>query len=198
MGSGAKVEIREFRDATLYSGPPELLPDVVHVWRRSLSLQPQAAVEACYELLSPEERERANRYRVEKPRTDFILTRGDAAFSAGGLPRKDAAGHLVPVFGVREAQPQRAARLGFQRVAHRRSGAAGVRKETRSWRRRGENPSPVRRKETRGAFLFRPRTSVSRESVRGRTLHRFLSLLDSQGGVRKGQRRRAVVAGRSI
>lgn len=76
MEPGTKVEIREFGDTTLYGGWPEMPSNVVHVWKLSLSPPASTAVEACYELLSPEERQRAARYRVEQPRSDFILTRG--------------------------------------------------------------------------------------------------------------------------
>jgi len=52
----------------------DLPPNVVHLWR--LSLQTVAEnQESCYELLSAEEREKALRYRVERPRTEFVMTR---------------------------------------------------------------------------------------------------------------------------
>ncbi|HEY3973267.1 MAG TPA: 4'-phosphopantetheinyl transferase superfamily protein [Candidatus Sulfotelmatobacter sp.] len=54
---------------------PELESDVVQVWTRSLQVAPHLEL-ACYELLSSEERERAARYRVGGPRSDFVLTRG--------------------------------------------------------------------------------------------------------------------------
>ncbi len=69
-----KVESRDFCDAP-QNVATELVPDVVHVWRRSLTAR-TATVDAAYEVLSPEERERASRFRVERPRNDFILTRG--------------------------------------------------------------------------------------------------------------------------
>lgn len=69
-----KVEPRDCGDPGDWA-VPELQPDVANVW--ILSLQAPPSVErACYELLSPEEHERAARYRMEKPRRDFILTRG--------------------------------------------------------------------------------------------------------------------------
>ncbi len=73
--SGTRLEIRGVRDATLDSVPDELMPDVVHLWQRALN-PPQDQVDACLDLLLPEEREKAQRYRVERPRGDYILTRG--------------------------------------------------------------------------------------------------------------------------
>ena len=73
--ANAQLEITGVREASLNAAPPELLPGVVHLWQGSLQAS-TAAVEACYELLSAEEREKAARYRVERPRGDFILTRG--------------------------------------------------------------------------------------------------------------------------
>ena len=48
---------------------------VVHLWTKSLDTSLDE-VERCYELLSPEERARAQRFQVETPRRAFILTRG--------------------------------------------------------------------------------------------------------------------------
>ena len=62
-------------DATGMGCAPELEPGMVHVWQRGLDASP-AEVAACHELLSGEEKERALRFRVDRPRTDFILTRG--------------------------------------------------------------------------------------------------------------------------
>lgn len=75
MGPSTQVEICEVREATLDVDSAELPPNAVHVWQRRL-LMPASAVEACYQLLSAEEREKALRYRVERPRSDYILTRG--------------------------------------------------------------------------------------------------------------------------
>ncbi|HYM75115.1 MAG TPA: 4'-phosphopantetheinyl transferase superfamily protein [Candidatus Dormibacteraeota bacterium] len=75
MGTRTQVEIGKVWDATS-DPPPAALPDgVVHLWQRSLQA-PDAAVEACYEVLSAEERERAHRFRIERPRREFVLTRG--------------------------------------------------------------------------------------------------------------------------
>lgn len=73
--AGTNFEIRGAWDATLDSVPDELTPGVVHLWQRSLTA-PAHVMDACQVLLSPEERERASRYRVERPRGDYILTRG--------------------------------------------------------------------------------------------------------------------------
>jgi 4'-phosphopantetheinyl transferase len=79
MLTTVKVEIRECCEQVQECVVPDLPPDVVHIWNRSL--QVSAPVEqACYELLSSEERERAARYRAGRPRTDFILTRGTLRF----------------------------------------------------------------------------------------------------------------------
>jgi 4'-phosphopantetheinyl transferase len=85
-GPDINVEIRDFRNAP-QSAALELPRDVVQVWRRSLD--PQATtVNAAYELLSPEERERASRFRVERPRNDFILTRSALRFLLAGYLKK--------------------------------------------------------------------------------------------------------------
>ncbi len=71
------VEISGVRDASNTENVevPELPPNVVHLWQRRLQ-DSTAVVQSCVELLSPDERQKAQRYRVEKPRSDFILTRG--------------------------------------------------------------------------------------------------------------------------
>jgi 4'-phosphopantetheinyl transferase len=75
MRSKSEVQIGEVWDATKLGYPPELSSGVVHLWQRSLNT-PSAEVSACYELLSIEEQERAHRFRVERPRNEFVLTRG--------------------------------------------------------------------------------------------------------------------------
>jgi 4'-phosphopantetheinyl transferase len=89
MRSVTTVEVREFDDATICDtticdaricnatiyDATELASDVVHVWKRSLQAEP-AAIKFYSAWLSDDEHERAARYRVEQPRTDFILTRG--------------------------------------------------------------------------------------------------------------------------
>jgi 4'-phosphopantetheinyl transferase len=82
MGRDAKLEIRNVYDAAHSAAADALSLDVVHVCWRALDALP-AEVQACYELLSSDERERATRYRVEGPRTGFILTRGTLRFLLG-------------------------------------------------------------------------------------------------------------------
>lgn len=57
------------------SGPLELPVDEVHVWRAALDLA-TAHLNALHETLSPEERDRAARFRSSKARTRFIAARG--------------------------------------------------------------------------------------------------------------------------
>lgn len=73
----SKTEIRvgEVWDAASIGCPPELRGGVVHLWQRRLSTS-AAEVSACYGLLSSDEQERARRFRVERPRDEFVLTRG--------------------------------------------------------------------------------------------------------------------------
>jgi 4'-phosphopantetheinyl transferase len=73
--ASSQLRIYELRDAELDSVSETLTPDVVHLWRRSLQ-QTEDSIQACHQLLLPEEREKASRYRVERPRSDYILTRG--------------------------------------------------------------------------------------------------------------------------
>jgi len=75
MGSKTEVQIDEVWDATKIGCPPELGTGVVHLWQRPLHAT-GAEVSTCYELLSIEEQARARRFRVERPRNDFVLTRG--------------------------------------------------------------------------------------------------------------------------
>jgi 4'-phosphopantetheinyl transferase len=91
MGSKIEVQIGEVWDATRIGSPPELGSGVVHLWQRRLNAT-GAQVSACYELLSIEEQERARRFRVERPRNEFVLTRGTLrsllARYLGGAPRE--------------------------------------------------------------------------------------------------------------
>lgn len=83
MLTAAKLEVRECCELTENCVVPGLLPNMVSVWTRSLRGCAEL-VQRCYELLSPEERERAARFRVEKPRQEFIVTRGTLRSLAGG------------------------------------------------------------------------------------------------------------------
>lgn len=91
MGSKSEVQIGEVWDATKIGYPPELGSGVVHLWQRRLSAT-GAEISACYELLSSEEQERARRFRVERPRSEFVLTRGTLrsllAQYLGGVPQE--------------------------------------------------------------------------------------------------------------
>lgn len=88
MAPGTQLEICEVRDAALDALPGELPKGELHLWKRSLAPS-TPAIEACFALLSPEEREKAQRYRVESPRSDYILTRGTLrSLLAGYLRRK--------------------------------------------------------------------------------------------------------------
>ena len=102
MGSKTEVQIGEVWDTTKGGYPPELSSGVVHLWQRPLNAT-SAEVSACYELLSIEEQERARRFRVERPRNEFVLTRGTLrsllAQYLGGTPhdiRFRYAGHGKP------------------------------------------------------------------------------------------------------
>ncbi len=73
--ASAQLEICGVWDASLEAAPPKLKSGSVHLWQRTL--RPSATdFEACRQLLSPEELEKADRYRVERPRHEFVLTRG--------------------------------------------------------------------------------------------------------------------------
>lgn len=77
MGMAAKteIEIGEAWDATSIGHPACPGSGVVHLWRRALHAS-AAELNSCYRLLSKEEQERALRFRIERPRKDFVLTRG--------------------------------------------------------------------------------------------------------------------------
>ena len=75
MAAKTQIEIGKVWDATSVARPPELPAGVVHLWSRRLESS-QAELNSCYELLSNEERDRAQRFRIERPRTAFVLTRG--------------------------------------------------------------------------------------------------------------------------
>jgi 4'-phosphopantetheinyl transferase len=87
MAPGTQLEIREVRDAALEALPGELPKGELHLWKRSLDSS-TPAIEACFALLSPEEREKAQRYRVERPRSDYILTRGTLRSLLAGYLRR--------------------------------------------------------------------------------------------------------------
>ena len=75
MALKPEIEIRDTWDTTNISSPPGPPPGVVHLWRRSLHAS-AAEVNWCYGMLSSEEKKRALRFGLERPRQDFVLTRG--------------------------------------------------------------------------------------------------------------------------
>jgi len=75
MASMTELAISEVRDVVPGQCLEDLLPGAVHLWQLRLDASP-AEVTANYSLLSAEEKERAERFRVERPRTAFVLTRG--------------------------------------------------------------------------------------------------------------------------
>jgi 4'-phosphopantetheinyl transferase len=75
MSASVKIEVRECSESAESCVIRDLQPDIVNVWVRTLQV-PSAIESTCYEVLTSEERERAGRYRVGRPRNDFILTRG--------------------------------------------------------------------------------------------------------------------------
>ncbi len=91
MASMTEVRIDEVRDATSIGYPSELGPGVVHMWQRRLDVRAEG-LSACYSLLSREEQDRARRFRIERPRREFVLTRGTLrsllAFYLGSSPQE--------------------------------------------------------------------------------------------------------------
>ena len=83
MESTTKIEIREFRAGR--TTPPDLAPNVVHVW--SLPLESPGGLHAATEILSADERERAARFRADEARNDFILTRAALRSLCAGYVR---------------------------------------------------------------------------------------------------------------
>jgi len=75
MTSKTQVEITEVRDAAAIDCTGVLPEGVVHLWERHLDATP-GEVTASYQLLSVQERARAQRFLVDRPRTAFVLTRG--------------------------------------------------------------------------------------------------------------------------
>jgi 4'-phosphopantetheinyl transferase len=75
MSAGVKIVVRECPNPGSDCIVPELQSDAAHIWSLALDVSSETQA-ACFELLSPEERQRAERYRAGRPRTDFIVTRG--------------------------------------------------------------------------------------------------------------------------
>jgi len=74
MGPGTQVEVCGVWDAASEVRPADLSVGVVHLWKRALPASAKG-MESCFDLLSIEEREKALRYRIERPRAEFIVTR---------------------------------------------------------------------------------------------------------------------------
>ena len=75
MASKTQVEIAEVRDAAASDCSVELPEGVVHLWQRHLDASPEEVTASC-QLLSEEEKARAQRFLVDRPRNTFVLTRG--------------------------------------------------------------------------------------------------------------------------
>ena len=70
-----RLKVREYRFGPEAFATPTLAHDDIHVWRQSLALGP-SDVESFCSLLSPDELERAGRFRFDTDRSDFIVSRG--------------------------------------------------------------------------------------------------------------------------
>ncbi len=79
MPSKTELQVAGPWDASYIDAAPELEPGLVHLWKRRLDAS-VADVNACYEVLADEEKKRALRFRVDRPRIEFILTRGTLRF----------------------------------------------------------------------------------------------------------------------
>ncbi len=75
MTSKTQVEIGAVRNAEAVESRLELPRDSVHLWQRELHALPEE-LNAHFALLTGDERERAMRFRVDRAREAFVLTRG--------------------------------------------------------------------------------------------------------------------------
>jgi len=75
MAAKTQIEIGEARNAANVARPTELPAGIVRLWWLRLDSS-QADVNACYEWLSSKERDRTERFKIERSRTAFVLTRG--------------------------------------------------------------------------------------------------------------------------
>jgi len=70
------IEISGVWDASTDAAKATQLPaGIVHLWKKPFDVSP-VELEKCCQVLSPEERARAQRFLVEPPRRAFIVTRG--------------------------------------------------------------------------------------------------------------------------
>ena len=75
----------------LWGAPPELIEarhDEIHVWRAFLNIAP-SWVQSLSQVLSTDERERAERFRFQRDRQDFIVTRALLRILVGRYLRRD-------------------------------------------------------------------------------------------------------------
>lgn len=89
MTAKTQVDIGDVRDATSNLRPEHLPVGTVHLWLRRLDVS-QAEVKSAFELLSVEERNRAERFKIERPRTEFVLTRATLRLLLGHYLGMDA------------------------------------------------------------------------------------------------------------
>lgn len=62
--------------------------DEVHVWRAEIN-QPDAILQSLHQLLAPEERQRAEKFRFKKDRDQFIVSRGALRTIVGRYLKRD-------------------------------------------------------------------------------------------------------------
>ena len=75
VGSKTELHIGEAWDAASIVSIPDLQSGNVHLWKRRLHAS-ASDVSTCYEMLSGDEQDRARRFRIDRPRHDFVLSRG--------------------------------------------------------------------------------------------------------------------------
>ena len=89
LASALKIEVNEWNEVARRQAPPPLHDDEVQVWHWPLQAAPEELARL-RELLSADELERALRYRFDKHRNEFILTRSNLrillASHAGSSP----------------------------------------------------------------------------------------------------------------
>ncbi len=85
------IEVREYYLGSEAPAMPALLPNEIHLWHQNL-VRGGAEVEALGGLLSPEEWDRARRFRFDANRNDFVVGRGTLRALLGhyvGVPPKE-------------------------------------------------------------------------------------------------------------
>src|SRR5271165_1715690 len=71
----SSVVVREFALGAEVSATPTLTADEIHLWRQNLA-RGTLEIETFSRLLSPDELERAGRFRFDADRNDFVVSRG--------------------------------------------------------------------------------------------------------------------------